>query len=158
MESQLSCLDIHLFCRVPMLLCAPLRFSLHLSLSLSLSASWPVYIYEALSLYHPSSFLLDVVSTVNCVGSPGHFSFSWEHSLTWLTKLQSYRQAPYRVYYVYTSRASICVHQNQRSQLITPCVLAMLTLYHITKYLFLTCIEALSDLSWTYQIYLFNHL
>lgn len=81
-ESQLSCLDIHLFCRVPMLLCAPLRFSLHLSLSLSLSASWPVYIYEALSLYHPSSFLLDVVSTVNCVGSPGHFSFSWEHSLT----------------------------------------------------------------------------
>lgn len=106
-----------------------------LSLSLSLSASWPVYIYEALSLYHPSSFLLDVVSTVNCVGSPGHFSFSWEHSLTWLTKLQSYRQAPYRVYYVYTSRASICVHQNQRSQLITLCVLAMLTLYHITKYL-----------------------
>lgn len=106
-----------------------------LSLSLSLSASWPVYIYEALSLYHPSSFLLDVVSTVNCVGSPGHFSFSWEHSLTWLTKLQSYRQAPYRVYYVYTSHASICVHQNQRSQLIVLCVLAMLTLYHITKYL-----------------------
>lgn len=106
-----------------------------LSLSLSLSASWPVYIYEALSLYHPSSFLLDVVSTVNCVGSPGHFSFSWEHSLTWLTKRQSYRQAPYRVYYVYTSHASICVHQNQRSQLITLCVLAMLTLYYITKYL-----------------------
>lgn len=40
--------------------------SLPPSLALSLSAPRPVYIHEALSLYRRSSFLLDVVSTVNC--------------------------------------------------------------------------------------------
>lgn len=36
---------------------------------------WPVYIYEALSLYRHSSFLLDVVSAVNCVRAPEPWAF-----------------------------------------------------------------------------------
>lgn len=59
--------------------------SVHLSGSLFISpVARLLYVHDALSLYHRSSFLLDVVTTMNCVDIPGRLFHGNIASIDWL--------------------------------------------------------------------------